>query len=373
MRQPPGPWLVRIDDVEGRVRGGGTLLDEEHVLTCAHMLDPDAGAVVRVRGGDGGIKAAVRDLAPPSDEGHRGDVAVLRLAAPVAGAPRARLRRKWTVDEVVRGFGFREGAEAGGLTAFGRLSGYDLFGERVEIIPRDAKGPVIERGFSGAAALNAAGEVCGVVVSVVTDLRDASWMIGVDALLRHVPWLREYLVVDDSVNDRRFRVPTAGRSDPDTPLKRALAEWIGDDSAGGVVVVSGTEAATAVAELVGPALPAYRARVSQRERDGGLPFGSVDAALDATGRTTAEMSAAIATALGLRADGGRGLIHALEALGPPVTVVVNSVDAAADPAELCERVLWPIAVRSPLLRVRLLLGFGGEPWGRLADALVTGP
>ena len=37
------PWRVRVDDERGTPCGAGVLLDDLHVLTCAHVVE-DAGA-----------------------------------------------------------------------------------------------------------------------------------------------------------------------------------------------------------------------------------------------------------------------------------------------------------------------------------------
>jgi hypothetical protein len=292
----------------------------------------------------------------------------------VKGAPRARLRRRWSEGDPVHCFGFRTGVEETGVHAGGFAVAYDLNGERVQL--NAAPGPRITEGFSGAAALNVAGDVCGVIASVDRDDHEVSWMIDVTAILKYVgPHVRPYLVVDEPSSDQRFTDPASQPKGVTLDavhlaLERSLVDWIGSDDAGGVAVVCGDAAMAVVSRLVGLTVSAYRARVAEDERDKGLPIGSVDAAVDASDRGADEVAAAISEALGLWSDDGHGLTEALQALGPRVTIVVNSVDAAIDPEELCERVLRPIAVTAPLLRVRLLLGFADEPPGDLSDAVV---
>lgn len=369
------PWLVRVEDEQARVQGAGTLLDDTFVLTCAHVVDAlGSDVVVRVQGRpDRAYIAKVVEWVAPDFEKHLGDVAILELAEAVTGAPRARLRRKWSRREVVSCFGFRAGAEDTGVHAEGIIQAYDFHGERVQLSA--GPGPRIVEGFSGAAALNAAGDVCGMIVSVDRGGRDASWMIDVAAILKHAgPLVRPYLAVDEPSRDPQFTDPRSQekgvpRDALHVALERALVEWLASDE-GGVVVVCGDAAMAVVSRLVGLTVPAYRARIAEADRSGGLPVGSVDAAVDGNGKTADEVAKAISDALGLWTDDGAGLIGALDALGPPVTVVVNSVDTAEDPVELCKRVLRPIAVRAPLLRVRLLLGFAGPPSGDLADAVV---
>jgi hypothetical protein len=378
MKQAVEPWLVRIEDAQAGTYGAGTLLDEDHVLTCTHVVESiDTDVFVRVRGRSEKAHAAeVVTRVTADHQQTRGDVAILRLAEAATGAPRARLRRVWSEGDTVRCFGFGDGLEDQGVTADAVIKGYDMHGERVQL---DAMSETrITEGFSGAAALNAAGEVCGMIVSVVRGSHNVSWMIDIKAVKRHAPMTQPYLIVDEPSSDPRFTDPRSQpggppRDAPHVALERALVDWLGSDDTGGVAVVCGEPAMAVVSRLVGLTVSAYRARVSEAERDAGLPLGSVDAAVDAESRTADEVAAAIIEAIGLRSDDGLGLLEALEALGPPVIVVVNSVDAADDPADLCERVLRPIAVRAPLLRVRLLLGFDGTPPGDLAEAVVIEP
>jgi hypothetical protein len=373
------PWLVRVEDRRSVVRGAGTLLDERFVLTCAHVVDGvGSEAIVRVQGRSArAYLAKVVGRVDPDVDRPLGDVAVLELAEPVDDAPRARLRRKWSRGDAVHCFGFSSGAEQVGVHAEATIAHYDMDGERVQL---DAGPRVrITEGFSGAAALTAAGDICGVIVSVDQPAHDMSWMIDITAILNHIgPLTRPYLVVDAPSGDRQFTDPTSQPAGValdavHLALEQALVDWLASDDAGGVAVVCGAAAMAVVSRLVGLTVRAYRARVAEAERDRALPVGSIDAAVDAEGRTADEVVTAISDALGLRCDGAYALISALDALGPSVTIVVNSVDAAVDPAELCERVLRPIAVTAPLLRVRLLLGFAGEPPGDLADAVVMRP
>lgn len=370
------PWRVRVEDDRAAVHGAGTLLDESFVLTCAHVVDGcGTQALVRVHGRPDELHpATVVARVTPDLERNTGDVAVLELAEPVTGAPKARLQRKWSRDDVVRCFGFGQGFEEIGTHARGVIQDYGMGYERVQLDAHPS-GLRITEGFSGAAALNEADEICGVIVSVDRDGHDASWMIDVTAIVKHAgDRVRTYLA-DRPSTDERFTDPGSQPSDKPSgsvlvALEQALVEWLGSDDPGGVVTLFGKEQMAILSRLVGLTVPDYRAQVPAVERRTELPIGSVDAAVDASGRTADAVATAIAEALGLRIDDGHGLIPALEKMGPPVTVVVNYVDAADDPGELCEHVLRPVAVLAPLLRVRLVLGFADWPPGDLADVVV---
>jgi hypothetical protein len=133
------PWLVRIEDGNGQVHGGGTLLGEQLVLTCAHVVQnalDDGGSVwVRVREhAESGYEArVVAECWRPRARDDTGDVAVLELDRPVPDAPRARLRSTWNRDEPVRVWGFPEGVDIG-ATAKAVVMGKDLSGR----VPRFA-------------------------------------------------------------------------------------------------------------------------------------------------------------------------------------------------------------------------------------------
>jgi hypothetical protein len=95
----------------------------------------------------------------------------------------------------------------------------------------------------------------------------------------------------------------------------------------------------------------------------------VDAAVDATGRTGAQVADQLRAALGL--PPGADLTGQLMELGTPLVLVVNAVDAAADPAELHATLLSHLVRWAPGIGVRLLLGCAGEPPRRLS-AVVAG-
>jgi hypothetical protein len=90
----------------------------------------------------------------------------------------------------------------------------------------------------------------------------------------------------------------------------------------------------------------------------------VDAAVDATGRTGAQVADQLRAALGL--PPGADLTGQLMELGTPLVLAVNAVDAAADPAELHATLLSHLMHWAPGIGVRLLLGCAGEPPRRLA-------
>ncbi|MEE1828545.1 serine protease [Streptomyces sp. BE20] len=373
------PWLARIEDTQGRVHGAGTMLDGEYVLTCAHVVEEaiDAGREadrevrVRIAGrpDDAYPATVVESCWQPPLPGQRGDVAILALRSVVPGAPRARIRRTWQHDEIVRIFGFPAGTDNGQLVN-ARIASYDFTGERVQL---DAVlEQRVDRGFSGAAALAADGEILGVIAVVRAPLAESSWMIAVRTLYKYAS-----PVLDGHLKSRPSQVLPGNWPSPQVPeilddpvqlaLTRHLVGWLASDGPGGVCAIGGGGAVALTSRLVGLTVPGYR-RAAPDEAVSGAPpgtvpqLGEVDAAVDATGRTTEQVAQQLAESLSLLTDRVTDdLSHQLEELGSPIVVVVNAVDLAANPGELHYRLLEPIAARASSIGVRLLLAYHGAP------------
>ncbi|MER7704057.1 serine protease [Kitasatospora sp. NPDC097605] len=373
------PWLARIEDAQGRVHGAGTMLDGEYVLTCAHVVEEAIGAgrgadrVVRVRiagrPDDAHPATVVESCWQPPLPDQRGDVAILALRSVVPGAPRARIRRTWQHDETVRIFGFPAGTDNGQLVT-AKITSYDFTGERVQL---DAiREPRVDRGFSGAAALAASGEILGVIAVVRAPLAESSWMIAVRTLYKYAS-----AVLDGHLASRPSRVLASDWPPPQVPevlddpvrlaLTRHLVDWLASGGPGGVCAIGGGGSVALTTRLVGLTVPGYR-RAAPDEAVSGAPpgtvppLGEVDAAVDATGRTTEQVARQLAESLSLLTDRVTDdLSHQLEELGSPIVVVVNAVDLAADPGELYYRLLEPIAARASSIGVRLLLAYHDGP------------
>ncbi|WP_328953465.1 serine protease [Kitasatospora purpeofusca] len=373
------PWLARIEDTQGRVHGAGTMLDGEYVLTCAHVVEEaiqagrGAGREVRVRiagrPDDAYPATVVESCWQPPLPDQRGDVAILALRSVVPGVPRARIRRTWQHDEIVRIFGFPAGTDNGQLVN-ARITSYDFTGERVQL---DAVlEPRVDHGFSGAAALAAGGEILGVIAVVRAPLAESSWMIAVRTLYKYAS-----AVLDGHLTSRPSRVLPSDWPPPQVPevlddpvqlaLTRHLVGWLASGGPGGVCAIGGGGAVALTSRLVGLTVPGYR-RAAPDETVSGAPpgtvpqLGEVDAAVDATGRTTEQVAQQLAESLGLLTDRVTDdLSYQLEELGSPTVVVVNAVDLAADPGELYYRLLEPIAARASSIGVRLLLAYHGAP------------
>ncbi|WP_079008720.1 trypsin-like peptidase domain-containing protein [Streptomyces sp. XY431] len=373
------PWLARIEDIQGRVHGAGTMLDGEYVLTCAHVVEE---AICAGRGADREVRVRIAgrpdDAYPatvvescwqPPLPDQRGDVAILALRSVVPGAPRARIRRTWQHDEIVRIFGFPAGTDNGQLVS-ARIASYDFTGERVQL---DAVlEPRVDHGFSGAAALAAGGEILGVIAVVRAPLAESSWMIAVRTLYKYAS-----AVLDGHLTSRPSRVLPGDWPSLQVPevlddpvqlaLTRHLVGWLASGGPGGVCAIGGGGAVALTSRLVGLTVPGYRRTAPDGTVSGAPPgtvpqLGEVDAAVDATGRTTEQVAQQLAESLSLLTDRvSDDLSQQLAELGSPIVVVVNAVDLAADPAELYYRLLEPIAARASSIGVRLLLAYHGDP------------
>ncbi len=371
---------MRIEDEYGKVHGAGTLITGGYVLTCAHVVDDAArggsSVVVRVKGRPRAkyVGTVVEECWQPVLEDQCGDVAVLEVVPRVPGAPRARLRRTWQMEQSVRVFGFPRGVDSG-QQAKATLAAKDFFGERVQL--NAVSEQRVRPGFSGAAVLTESGEVVGMVASVREPQADSSWMIDVQAIRRYAGSVVDTCLTSHPSADRQFTEPapevTGTLDDPaHVALTRHLVSWLESGGSGGVCAVGGGATVPLVARLVGLTVPEYRRAAPHRTvaeaPHGTLPqVGRVDAAVDATGKTTSEMAGHLARSLNLPGD--TDLADQLEELGSPVVVVMNAVDAAADPYDLFLRLVEPIAVRAPGVGVRLLLGFRAVPPAYLRGAV----
>jgi hypothetical protein len=81
--------------------------------------------------------------------------------------------------------------------------------------------------------------------------------------------------------------------------------------------------------------------------------GSVDVAVDASGRTVEDVSRRILDRAGIPSDGTLSLAEQVRADAPPMTIVVDGVDHAEHPEALLNEVVKPLAERGS----RLALGF----------------
>lgn len=210
MEEGPSPYLrsslVRISSpdetstdespVRGTPRGAGVFIDDEHILTCAHVvcdalgLDHDTedvpGEAVVV---DLGLveKSPVRTAVVVSESWRAGelDVALLRVDNRMAGADPARLYDGPTFKHAFDACGFLSGQDSG-VWAEGRIG--QRSGRRVQLQVDPWLGYPIQPGFSGGPVWDR--DALTVVGIVTTRERKTetgvAFMLPIDVIAEHV-------------------------------------------------------------------------------------------------------------------------------------------------------------------------------------------
>ncbi|WP_353940732.1 serine protease [Streptomyces sp. HUAS MG91] len=381
-QRPDRPWRVRIDDRHGGPCGAGVLLDDRSVLTCAHVVQqadahPGAGpaAFLRVRSAVAAPEwrrtaRVVEDVWAFEDGSRRGDVALLRLDEPVGHACPTELWKVPISGGQVRVYGF-PAFEPYGIGVDAELAGSGGRAGEWGLLNRVHEGrPWIQPGYSGAGVMALdgafAGQVVGIVVADYVDENGrAAWMVPVETMQTYLgrritPYVRGVGIEVPSRGD-----PAADLDDPlQLALTRELARLLTSGWAGVALVATGRRTGPGSSWLV---------RLTETSRapgpDGGaprgtaLPFGAVDAAYDARGRTPGEVCAYLAHRFGFD-PGARdpaALVHRLLRRRPPPFVIVDGIDGAGDPHRLLADLLIPLARDARTRGLRLVLGVEGDP------------
>ncbi|WP_229925190.1 nSTAND1 domain-containing NTPase [Streptomyces sulfonofaciens] len=197
--------MVRIAGHDGVVAGAGFVCAPHVVLSCAHVVSdalgtprseappPSAEVVVDLPlAGGGRITAGIEHWIPAGADGT-GDIAVLRLAAPIAGSrpmPVVEARDTWA--HPVRALGFTR-RFPGGVWHAGRLRG-GTAENWVQLSGADPQGVPVEGGFSGSPVWDEqTGAVVGMVARAQLSGARQGFMIPVRALLTAVPSLEPLL------------------------------------------------------------------------------------------------------------------------------------------------------------------------------------
>ncbi len=372
------PWRVKVG---GGRRGAGVLLDERHVLTCAHVVGDESERVTvssavclpewRI-----GARVVPGSWAYRGDDTRRGDVALLELDEPTPCGAHTRLWCAPLSGGRVRAHGFPR-AEPYGISVDAELAGDGGRGGEFGLLNRvHADGQWIEPGYSGAGVVVLDGDHAGHVIGiVVADYRNAdaraAWMMPTETIRGYLPGHFGPYVTGQPADRLGAAVGGLPELGPGDTLRVALTrELIGLLTGGwaGTVVLPGGAAGpdtTWLVRLVRTADPATRAGTSGAEfsaapRDTVLGLGTIDAAFDARGKTVAEVTDYLAERFGLPLDDPR-LTDRLLRREPPASLVITGVDRAQSPGALVREVLRPLAVRARSRGVRLVLGFDGPP------------
>ncbi|MFF9767740.1 trypsin-like peptidase domain-containing protein [Streptomyces sp. NPDC014636] len=372
-------WIARIETPDGRVLGAGVLLAPERVLTAGHVVDPGHPYTVRLVGVPdlGAVAATVRpDEHVPQREhlGDRsGDLALLRLAAPLPAEHTTRLYRLAAPHGPVSMYGFPAGDDGGrwhGATLVA-ARGRDSQVQLRPITPGELAAP----GFSGGGVVDhATDQVIGIVLSVDEGPGSAfSYMSPTETILSHLPQVAAWTDGAEAV-DPRLRTGTAAAGRLDVPFATELASWFRGEGWPVLVTVvpaRGDRAWTLqrAVTLADRELRTHRntSAVSHDPPETVPPAGAHDLALDVKGLTAAEVMDRIAERLGIRDDPRP---ERLGTLRVPLAAVLVAVDQAADPDALLG-LLDRLAGQG----ARLLLAFRRPDEGaaRAAENLVHRP
>jgi hypothetical protein len=203
------------------------VIDNRHVLTCAHVVAAALGVAANGPRPDGQVAIEFPGL--PDDAGRtpahvrvdgwtplaadeRGDLAVLTVAVPEQIRP-ALLRQCGPPDQrPVRVAGYPRGLRLG-VWARGRLVGAGgPAAEWVQLDATDDAGGRVDTGFSGAGVVDEqTGAVIGIMVAVMVRAGQVparvAWMVPIEVVARYWPALDRLITADD-----RRQQPVAGRS-----------------------------------------------------------------------------------------------------------------------------------------------------------------
>ncbi|MEU1663473.1 serine protease [Streptomyces sparsogenes] len=390
-----GTWRVRIRSTAGEVLGAGILLGSETVLTCAHVIPEDGRPVpatevlvdlVGVPDAEPvGARVAVGCWVPPRAD-DCGDVALLTLSRPQPAEHAAPLFRLPPVaGRPVRMCGFPYGNDHG-MWSSARIAG--TAGPRAEWVQLDpeSRGHVVRHGFSGAGVEDTeTRHVIGMVVSRYDDSdsvpsaerRHFSYMIPVETIARHLPQVRPG--GDRGVDPPLVSPLTDGVQD--IGFAQRLALWLRRESLAGregiadveTVVIADDdsdryEALSRAVTLADRELSGGRAEeaLSAAPRDTVPPIGSLDLALDVTGRTDTDVAKRVADRMDLKSLGDTSPLSRIRANAVPLTIVAVSVDRAHDP-EAMVRFMKLLADQGS--RLMLVFRDPGAPGLRLAERL----
>ncbi|HET9382831.1 MAG TPA: serine protease [Streptomyces sp.] len=337
-------WRIRLRQghEKGPIRGAGVLVDQETVLTCAHVAgDPDALLWVEFPENRALAPVAARVVPggwlkrPPGGE----DIAVLRLESPRPQARPAPLETRLSAGLEVYTTGYAEGFDDG-MTLWGRISG--THGELVQL---DAvvKAEVVRRGFSGAAVCTAGPasptRVVGLVVSWRGDLDRPLPEDNRLAFSYVVPLSR---IAELSPHIAELTAPHAWHKG----LEERLERWFDDADEEPVKIThvppgSGKDRS----------LRHLTHRADLVHEGGGKVRNLIDHALPKVPYSAGEY---LAYANWLRGQGGPppGLATARAAGLPSPTLVVRGLDEAPSPDEL-----MAVLARLRMMGFRLLLVF----------------
>jgi Trypsin-like peptidase domain len=358
-------WVRLRADRDGPVLGAGVLVDHQTVLTCAHVV---GGAGTAVPTGEFAadlfnpsqsvpVRVIPERWVPPAAD-DSGDLALLRLAVaqpPQWAARLYRLSPKPGVRVLIGGFPETDDS--------GRWLRAELSGPREEWVQLDpmADGKIVEPGFSGGPVLDLE-SLC--LIGIATARRadgPLSYMMPIESVLKYLPDLAPRAGGQPAVSSAMRASPTQlDRSGATVELARQLAAWLSGPAANRVWTVVAGPVWSTLSEVIRRSIALTDREWPERDDVADSspertvpPVGSIDLAVDATGRTVEQVAQLIVDRLRGPAGGAVRPIEWLRASAPPLTLVVEGVDDAAEPESLVTGLVGPLVDRGG--RVLLVL------------------
>jgi hypothetical protein len=386
-------WVVRIRRANGTIAGSGILLSPDRVLTCAHVVGRGEEVLAEFVGAAGNtagfrvpeVTARVTGDAYRPEQRDRngdpvGDVALLELDRPRPAGEATSLHRVSAPGRRVRMYGFPEGYNGGLWLSATILGGCGRDGQ-VQLEPT-SPGEVARRGFSGGGVVDLdTDKVIGMVLASSPEQGGGfSFMSPAETVVQHLPEVSAWTVGRTAVDEELRSAQSDDEALLDQPFAERLAGWLrGGEGAKQVkisLVRDGDRArAATLRRAVTLADRELRSRFStgrpSLDAPGTVPAaGGLDLAVYATGRSTDEIAERIAGRMGLLQHLEQPAAQRIAAATVTITLVVDGVDAAADPPSLIGLLALLVARGS---RVLLVFREAGEHAARARAELLLRP
>jgi WD40 repeat protein len=390
-------WQVKIRATpNGPVVGGGVLVTDRHVITCAHVVSdssvsPQFSVYIEFQytASTNPIPAQVISGGWfPGSTLSTADIAVLRLESPPPDGCRPPPLRRSTIgvtDHRFRTYGYPKGHDTGGVPARGNIVG-PAESEWLQLQADSTLGYALEPGFSGSAVWD--DDIHAVIGIVVT--RDkirgragdprTGYAIPVEVLARYWPpleaWVGWRLTHDPDLGahwsprsrgvDRESRRGWffTGRK---AALRDIICRLIGEDANGAVQIVTGgpgSGKSAVLGRIVTLSDPELRSWIEKMDpeqfNDMSIvpPIGLVTVAVRCTGLGLAEVCQRISDYLIPTQDPAE-LIERIIAQGKPATLVIDALDEAINDQEaraIASKLLRPLAFDGASSGIRAIAG-----------------
>jgi hypothetical protein len=351
-------WAVRIRRANGTIAGSGILLSPDRVLTCAHVVGREEKVTAEFVGAAGSATGyqvpevaarVVGDAYRPEQRDRNGDpvgdVALLELDRPRPASEATSLYRVSAPGRQVRMYGFPEHYNGGLWLPATILGGCGRDGQ--VLLQPTSPGQIARRGFSGGGVVDlATDKVIGMVLARSPEEGGGfTFMSPAETVVQHLPEVGAWTVGMTAV-DEELRSAASGDDEAllDQPFAERLALWLrGGDTARQVkisLVPDGDRVrAATLRRAITLADRELRSRFStgrpSLDAPGTVPAaGGLDLAVIATGRSTDEIAERIAGRMGLLQHLELPAAERIATATVTITLVVDGVDAAADPPSL---------------------------------------